>query len=354
MMRRSIDDERLLHEAFDWRERLETDAPASAVRRDFQLWLARDYRHEEAFERAKTYVAAFDNLKADDLDPKHLEPLPVEQFSYFLNQIKSAFSTSLFRISAAAAALALIVGPALFLAISSETSDPTQIVVAEHSTDKTQLNTITLSDGTVVTLDASTTITTAMTDTARKVTLSGGAAHFDITPDATRPFSVFAGDLKATAKGTEFDVRSNGGVYRVAVAEGSVEVSFPYILDDGQTSLRTRQLLEAGEQVAATNETGLRRKASIAVRQVGAWRESILLYDGATLGEMIADANRFSEREIVLSASDGNLSNRQISGSFRADDVPGMLSMMSLGFDVSIDESDPARVVISAAPDAAG
>ncbi|MEL7029231.1 MAG: FecR domain-containing protein [Pseudomonadota bacterium] len=350
MRAQPADEERVLREAFEWRERLEIEDETSNAERDFQLWLSQDYRHEEAYERAKTYVAAFDYLGAEDLDPEHLRRLPIERVSHHLQQFKTALSRPAFRIGAIVAAFALISAPAAYFALLRATSEPVQIASAEHSTNRAERKTVTLSDGTRATLDASTTITTRMTETVRKVTLTGGAALFDITPDAARPFSVLAGDLMATARGTEFDVRSNGGVYRVAVAEGSVEVSFPYVLNGSPKPLRTRQLLQAGEQVAATDEAGLRPKAAISVERIGAWRESILLYDGATLGEMVADANRFSEREIVFAESNGLLSEREISGSFRADDIPGMLSMMSLSFDVSIDQSDLERVVIRAAP----
>ncbi|MEM8937180.1 MAG: FecR domain-containing protein [Pseudomonadota bacterium] len=349
MTKKQIDEEeRLLREALDWRACFQSGDVTKAVRRDFEFWLAEDYRHEDAYERAMTYSDALDHLKTDDIDPKHLDYLLVERVSHLVDQIRSGFSKPALSFSAAAIVLAVL--PTLYFAMPRETSRPIQVTTAEYMTEKSEQSVITLSDGTRVTLDASTKITTAMTDTARRVTLSGGAALFDVTPDAERLFSVIAGDLRATAKGTTFSVRNNGGVYRVAVAEGTVEVSFPFMLDGNLGQTRTRQLLEVGEQVAATNDAGLRPKASISVQRVGAWRESILLYDGATLGEMIADANRFSEREIILEDSGVGLSQRQISGSFRTDDVPGMLSMMSLSFDVHINESDPDQVVITTAP----
>ncbi|MEM0909798.1 MAG: FecR domain-containing protein [Pseudomonadota bacterium] len=348
MSRENMDnDERLLREAFDWRERLDAEDVTEHDRNEFQHWLDEDVRHKRAYKRANTYVASFDFLKEEHLDPKHLEPLPFEGSSHFLTRFKSILATPNVRVVAMLMAILLITAPVLYLVTSEIGVSKGQIQTTSYVTQTSERRTIRLGDGTAVTMDASTEMIIAMSDDHRSVRLVRGAALFDVSSDPKRPFSVSTSDLKATAKGTEFDIRSNGGVYRVGVAEGSVEVSFPHVVNGNQMQMRKRTLLAAGEQVAATNVTGMRTKSSISTQSVGAWRQSILLYDGATLGEMIADANRYSEREIVFEGKDDSMLQRQMSGSFRSDDVMGMLNMVSLSFDLQINDGHSNRIVIT-------
>ncbi|MEM8862594.1 MAG: FecR/PupR family sigma factor regulator, partial [Chloroflexota bacterium] len=103
--------DRLLRRAFGWRNRLEDDNIRASDKKDFQRWLAQDYRHEEAFERAKTYVAAFDYLRAENLEPQHLKPLLIERVSSFLINTRSFVSRPKWRFSIAAFAVAIIIMP---------------------------------------------------------------------------------------------------------------------------------------------------------------------------------------------------------------------------------------------------
>ena len=189
-------------------------------------------------------------------------------------------------------------------------------VLASYSSQIGETKRVTLEDGTQAILGAATQIQAAFGPGTRVVRLSGGAAFFEVVADPDRPFSVEAGDLTATAIGTQFDVRSNAGVFRVAVAEGTVRVSYPFTIGGKATSLRSRRNLTAGQEVAATQQQGLRTVEAIDAGKVGAWRQGRLVYLGATVAELVADANRYSAvftcwdffaRAVSLSASQQSL-----------------------------------------------
>ncbi|MEM9376633.1 MAG: FecR domain-containing protein [Pseudomonadota bacterium] len=336
------DDENLSRIAHEWRERINSSDATAADRQALDAWLSEDIRHEEAFDRAETYWASFDHLRREDIDADLMPQAKAGLLAQFIDQAKALFAPSPKKLAMATAAIALIAVPVALNTLQTEPNVQATLVpiLAEFETGTAETTVVTLDDGTVATLGARTQIETAMSDRARTVILKSGAAFFDVEPDASRPFSVEAGELTATALGTEFDVRSNGGVFRVAVAEGRVEVAYPYMIDDRPTRLVTRRTLDQGQEVAATIDEGLRPIRTVAAEDVGAWREQKLIYDGGTLGELVADANRYSDREIVLTASAQAFADRTITASFDASNIDRMLSMLALSYPIEIDGSD--------------
>ncbi|MEM0986322.1 MAG: FecR domain-containing protein [Pseudomonadota bacterium] len=347
------DDQTLSRIAHEWRERINGGDATEADRQALDAWLAEDIRHEEAFDRAETYWAAFDHLRRDDIDADLMPQAKAGLLAQFLQQTKALFTPTPMKFAMAAATIAVIAVP---VALNTPQTEPTPQVppaptLASFETGTAETKVVTLDDGTVATLGARTRIETVVSDRARTVTLRGGAAFFDVEPDASRPFSVQAGELTATALGTEFDVRSNGGVFRVAVAEGRVEVAYPYMVDNRPTWLMTRRTLDHGQEVAATKDEGLRAIRTVAAQDVGAWREQKLIYDGGTLGELVADANRYSDREIVLTESARGLADRTITASFDANNIDRMLSMLALSYPIEIDDSDGGTLRLRAKDD---
>lgn len=340
--------------AHEWRDRIHGEGATDADREAFKLWLMQDIRHEEAYDRAVTFWAAYDHLQAEDIDRDLMPPPESARHSILPDKTKALFRRVPFRIAATAFILAAIAAPStLFL---SPRNDPAPIIsqpaLASYSTDIAETRIVTLDDGTIATLGALTEIEVSISAQGRSIRLRGGAALFDVEPDPSRPFSVLAGELTATALGTEFDVRNNGGVFRVAVAEGRVEVVYPSVADGAQSAAQTRRTLSAGQEVSATAETGLRDIHDVSADAVGEWRHEKLVYDGATLAELVADANRYDERDIILTENAQELAQQTITASFDATRTDRMLRMVAMSYPVEIDTSDPGVVRVSARHDA--
>ncbi|RMB07614.1 FecR family protein [Eilatimonas milleporae] len=348
--------ERLCHLAHDWRERIEDDKASDADRAAFERWLDEDIRHVEAWEKSKTLIAAYDHLQPDDIDVDLLRPLPEEGRSAGIRFADGFRHQSKPEVWAAAAAVlaCIVIVPVYQSIFNSE--DPAQssaaVVDVRYTTGIAEADALVLSDGTEITIGAATDVRISFSGSARSVELAAGAAIFDVASDPARPFSVTAGDLTATALGTEFEVRGNGGVYRVAVSEGRVDVAYPLLLNGAPSGLTMRRKLAAGEQIAATRAKGLRAVTPVQVSRIGAWRNHKLVYDGATIEELVADANRYFDGEIVLDETINTLGQKTITASFDVRDRDAMLETLAYAFPIRIDASDRDRIILKSDDDA--
>lgn len=84
-----------------------------------------------------------------------------------------------------------------------------------------------LADGTVVELNDAAIIVADYTATERRVRLERGEAHFTVTKDAARPFTVTAAGVAVRAVGTAFNVRLADSAVEVLVTEGQVRLQPP-------------------------------------------------------------------------------------------------------------------------------
>src|SRR5690606_7675607 len=90
-----------------------------------------------------------------------------------------------------------------------------------------QTTTITLPDGSKVTLDEGTVLRADETRRERRLELVEGRAFFRVAKDASRPFVVRARGKTITALGTAFDVSLEAEQVEVTLVEGRVKVEAP-------------------------------------------------------------------------------------------------------------------------------
>src|SRR5262249_35132874 len=90
-----------------------------------------------------------------------------------------------------------------------------------------QTTTVTLPDGSVVTLDTDTVLSARETGRQRLVELKKGQAFFRVAKDHARPFIVSAAGKTVTATGTAFEVRLDPHRFQVTLVEGKVAVEAP-------------------------------------------------------------------------------------------------------------------------------
>ena len=246
---------------------------------------------------------------------------------------------------AAAAAIATI---ALSIATRqpSRPFDSNPPVLANYASERGEIKALTLPDGSRVTLASLTELSVSLSSGARAAALIKGAAVFDVAADPARPFSVDAGGVSAAALGTVFEVRNNGGVVRVAVAEGEVELARPFLLANQPTSLVQRNALTAGEFASLRLDSDQVIFGSFKAQDFASWRQSRLNYEGATLKEIIADANRYSARRIVLQGDHEKVQSLTITGFFNSDDVDEMLATLTEVFPVTIERATPEKIVV--------
>ena len=343
-------------QAHEWRLRLAQAELSEAERRNFEIWLAADLRHEEAYDRAVTLTHALGTLGRAHYDARLSRLSRTERLSLRLERARRMVANAGLPIALGASAMAalgvLVALPMLQGGPAGDGRLQAHVEAAPTTrrlaSDTGRTLTVTLEDGSVATLGAASEIEIAMRPDRRDVRLIAGAVLLEVAEDAARPFSVSAGKLTATALGTVFDVRNNAGVVRVAVSEGAVKVVHSLAAPgaDGEAAALTAQrTLEAGQQIAATKE-GLHKARSIQKSLVGAWCEARLDYAEAPLAELVADANRYSSRSIEIDDPSRRLSGASVTATFDGDNIERMLAILPDIMPVAVDRSDPQRIVI--------
>jgi len=127
-------------------------------------------------------------------------------------------TSRLLRVAAAIAILA--VGSwAFWLTTLNKTLD-----AGQFATNAGQIEQITMKDGSVITLNANSSVEYKVTEKSREIKLQG-MAHFEVAKNPNAPFVIKSNNNKVTVLGTGFDVQSyNGKPLQVTVNHGKVKV----------------------------------------------------------------------------------------------------------------------------------
>lgn len=197
-----------------------------------------------------------------------------------------------FGAAIAACVLVFVLGPQIRLWI-----------MADHRTEVGQVRTVTLPDGSSITLNTNPAVALAFNSSERAVRLLEGEAAFDVAPDATRPFVVMSAGGTTRALGTLFDVRMLDSTVRVTGIEHRVEVSY----EGAYTSV------DAGEQVHYGSARGL-SDVSLASPLSAAWRHGRLVVENWPLRDVVAELNRYKHGRIQLVGS--GLGDMRVNGVF--------------------------------------
>jgi transmembrane sensor len=260
-----------------------------------EAWLARDESHRRAYESAERAWQVFAGSENDEV----------------LAAMRAHAMTSRRRrwprwhaIAAAATAVFAIIGGALFLR-------PAGVTEVEYASARGQTKVVRLPDGSAMTLDADSTVTTRFGASERLVRLTRGRAYFVVTPDPSRPFSVVARGDRIVAVGTRFDVNLLADGLAVTLLEGRVTV--------GPTeSTRESTTLQPGQQFIRRGAVATIRTPGTAVDRAITWQSGLISFDEQPLAEAVEVMNRYSQEQIVI--RDPGIAALKLSGQFRAGD----------------------------------
>jgi transmembrane sensor len=209
-----------------------------------------------------------------------------------------------------AASLVVAVLPALLVQTTS------------YATGKGQHQRITLADGSVVDLNAETSLKVSLSRAKREVVLGEGEAIFDVTHDADRPFTVAASDRVVRVVGTQFDVRNRQGDLTVTVARGKVQVR-----PTSSSASRRAFTLTVGQRLDVA-DSGLEQLRTVDPQETFAWRAGRLVYREQPLADVVADLNRQFVQQVEI--GDPELGRIPITGVVVLDDPQAVMSRLSL------------------------
>ena len=315
--------------AADWFALRRSGVMTPEAEAELGAWLA-DPSNRDAFAEVETTWALLDAARDD---PAMLEMREAAERSHPARR----------RWLAGGALAASLAAAALAIPIANSPQIAARLPLRAYRTLTTgagQMTTMTLPDGTVVTLDADTVLKTRETATARLVTMERGRAFFRVAKDAHRPFSVVAGGKTVTAVGTAFDVSLEKNGVEVVLVEGKVKVADNAILRRAQTAELT-----AGSRLVVAQE-GRWAITRVNVEKETGWLRGWLTYDRAPMGQIAADLNRYSEKQIVI--ADADVAATPMMGAFKPGDVESFVRAARYYRFAQVQEDTGDRVVLTA------
>ncbi len=300
-------------EAALWAAKLDGSAISEAEFAAFDAWLAKDPVRQEL-------VTGFLQLSAN-LDVQ-LPALVAAGSVAMPAQARGAFAWSWPKFALAALGTAAAAALVIWLARPATG-------IQSVTTPAGQRDSLTLSDGSQVELNAGTSLSVETTRTERHVRLGEGEAYFIVTKDRARPFIVdtSAGSVRVT--GTIFDVRTEaGGEMDVTVVEGNVQVQVISTGDSAHPSVAT---LRAGDSlsVRAWALASLTSLGSAALGDALAWRQGMVVYNGVPIRELAERFARFNGKKITVVPAVGTL---RIGGRSSLDDPPAFYAAIGAAF----------------------
>ncbi|RHW19066.1 DUF4880 domain-containing protein [Sphingomonas gilva] len=302
--------------------------------RGFRAWLDESPAHQEAWLRLER-IWALTGAVAEDPQIVAVRAEDAKDYSG---------GRGWWRITGIAAAMLLALASTWAVRDSGMVGDLGDVRVADAQIFRTglgQRTTLTLDDGSVVTLDTDSEVRVLAMGSTRSLSLERGRAFFKVAKDPSRPFEVKAGDKTVRALGTAFGVRLDGEQVTVTLVEGRVRVEEPRaFFKPGHSA----EMTAGAELIASTDDNWTVNRVD-AVRETS-WLDGRLTFMRDPLAEAVEEMNRYSERKLVFQA--GRVPDERIVGVFRAGDVDSFAQAMELNGFARIVEISPDRIEMAA------
>lgn len=261
--------------------------------------------------------------------PSVISAQTLEDFSKIKTHISDETQTrpvySLFRrIITYAAVIIFIIASSIYL--TYQFAVPAQLEYAQLSVSYGESKKITLSDGTVVAVNAGSTLIypkNFTTDT-RTVFLTG-EANFSVAKNPDKPFIVKTKYLDVRALGTKFNVQSypNADYTRTTLIEGSVKVNME--LDKNKS-----YILKPNNQLSYSHEDNDISIVDVDATKLATWEDGYLIFQGVTFDEITRTLER--KYNIVINYEGKKLSQQSYYVKFNPDEsieeVMNVLSML--------------------------
>jgi transmembrane sensor len=219
----------------------------------------------------KTLDKAYDEQYPGQAEQEPIiRPMPVTRRSWF-------------RVAASLTGVLMIAGAAWYLM-------PTRHTV---ETAFTETKTVSLPDGSIVTLNRNSTLTyddNWSGDKPREVWVSGEAffaVHRNAVPQATKPtrpsdaFVVHTDLMEVEVLGTQFDLNTRRGKARIVLNEGKVK------LTREREGVVQSMLMQPGDRVDVTHAASDFVKRRVAVDEYDSWRNGQLRFDHTPIADII-------------------------------------------------------------------
>ncbi|MEM9157655.1 MAG: FecR domain-containing protein [Verrucomicrobiota bacterium] len=314
-------------EAAKWLLALEEDPENGELSTRFDEWLQESPEHEAAWSDA---LGIYDDI--GNTEPAHREYWEESEVAHSEGEGSEKpekwgrRKLLYFFASAAAACLAFFVWPSISLKLE-----------ADYIASTGEKLTLTLDDGSEVALGGRSALKVDFDGNERRVELLQGEAFFEVKPDAERPFSVEAGDLRTVVLGTAFNVRLKEESAAVSVEQGRVSVH--QITDTAELDF-----LEAGEWFEL-EASGRIEKGKVDSSEIGLWREGRILARDRPLSDVVESLRRYYSGVIILQGE--ALGQKRVTGVYKIDDPAAALRALASSAGAEVRQVSPWVIVVS-------
>jgi transmembrane sensor len=278
-MRPGSPDKDLRAEAVEWFVLLDGGHASEDDRARHRAWLAARSEHRDAYGSVKeTFSVAQMAQATSSASARGM----MERCAYAAR----AFGRPQWALLAAGGAvLAVLLGVRQF---------GPDLLATRYTTGVGEHRDLALADGSVVHLNAATSLSVRFSDKARDIDLLQGEALFEVAHDPSHPFRVHAAARTIQAVGTAFDVDRQGTAVEVAVSEGTVVVSAPGIAapNPAMHASDASATVSKGYVVTYRASEALAEQHAITPELVGSWRHGVLYYEDVPLAQLAGDLDR--------------------------------------------------------------
>lgn len=283
--------DRLLDEAIDLVIRYQNDPENPVAVEMIRAWRTRSPQHEQVWARVSKVHGASGKILSEERRRERRQSLGLTRRNLMIGGF-TALGTGL-------AAYAL--GPRIVVQAR-----------ADYQTAKSEKRRIELPDGSVATLGPESAIALDYRKDRRTVDLLAGMSFFEVASDASRPFSVLSGRLKATALGTAFDVSNDGGILTVSVDHGLVAVRLADAVLDGGEKLGDGQWITFDPSSGGIDR-GRRERG-----QIASWRDNLIIAEKEAVSALVARIGRWMPGRVLI--ADPSIGRQRVSGVFDLND----------------------------------
>ena len=235
------------------------------------------------------------------------------------------------------AAVALIVLMAVSAAIYFRSNQPNMIQYAEIGALRGQKASVTLPDGTKITLNSESTLkySTNYNQSDRAVELVG-EAYFEVAKNKKIPFIVKAGKLKIEAKGTAFNIKAypTDNSISTTLTEGKIEVKTPVDV----LNMIPNERMEYNN----TDQTFRKLTLTDAVGSIG-WLNDELSFENATLAEVVANFSRIYNIDIQFASE--SIKEQRFTGKINNNSLLSVLRIISLTSPIRFEQKDSVVIL---------
>jgi len=321
-------DEAVRREAHRWSMRMHGD-DAAAYREAFENWRNADPRHRVVYARLEQQWGQAALLSQTKIG--RTRALPRRR------SVRSA------PISYAMAAAAIILAIGLGLWFRAPGTIPNHRGIRQIAARVGEVRTFKLSDGSLVTLDTDSAVRIAFTPNERRIELTRGRARFNVAHNPSRPFVVSAGAGAVVARGTIFDVSLIAGHVSVTLLRGVVDVHENGGDWTGPFGRTVVQLHQGQSTAFAASEPPTPPR--IASPTENSWVSGMLSFDADRLGDVIAQANRYSIAKI--SVADPTLNELKITGAYHVRDPSTFARTLAASLNLNVASQPNGNIVLS-------